>query len=61
MSTDYLLFDDVPRNADLKSFNDVELVDLVFKAENISEEARQTAKNVLKALITESNVEKLLK
>ena len=41
VSVDYLLFDDVPKNTDLKKFNDTDLVDLVFQVDNLSHEDRR--------------------
>jgi transcriptional regulator with XRE-family HTH domain len=61
VSTDYLLFDDVPHNTDLVRFNDSELVDLVFKIDTLSDKDRETAKNVLNALITKAKAESLFK
>lgn len=61
VSIDYLLFDEVPKNKDLTKFSDAELVDLIFQIENLSEKNKNTAKNVLKALITQSKAEQLFK
>lgn len=61
VSIDYLLFDDVPKNTDLKRFNDSDFVDLVFQVDNLSDEDRVAAKTLLKALVTKSKAENLFK
>lgn len=61
VSTDYLLFDDVPKNTDISKVIDSGLVDLIFQIDQLSEEDRITAKNVLEALVTKNKVDKLLK
>lgn len=61
VSTDYLLFDDVPKNTDLTRFNDSELIDVMFKVDELSEKDREAAKHILKALVTRSKAEDLLK
>lgn len=61
ISTDYLLFDDVPKNTDLSRFNDSDLVDLIFKVDALSQKERDAAKLLLKALVTNAKAENLFK
>lgn len=61
VSIDYLLFNDVPQNTDLTTFSDAELADLIFKADTLSAEDKEIAKGVIKALITKTRVDNLLK
>ena len=61
VSVDYLLFDDVPKNIDPSKFNDAELVDLMHQSEDLPQEDRATAKNVIKALITKNKAENIFK
>lgn len=60
VSIDYLLLDDAPQNTNINKLNDAELVDLVFQMDGLSEEDKDTAKKLIKALITKSKVETLL-
>lgn len=61
VSTDYLLFDNIPKNTNLTRFNDSELVDLIFKVDNLSIQDRDAAKLLLSALVTKDKAEKIFK
>ena len=59
VSTDYLIYDDVPRNGKIK-IDDPELLENFEKITQLKEEDRSTIKNVIKAMIMKSEMERVV-
>lgn len=59
VSTDYLLFDDAPRESRLHLFDPV-FVECLEKAETLSGEDKNTVKNVVRALLIKNQMRDLL-
>lgn len=59
VSTDYLIYDDVPKNGKIK-IDDPELLEHFERIGQLQEEDRSTIKNVIKAMIMKSDMEKVV-
>jgi transcriptional regulator with XRE-family HTH domain len=59
VTTDYLLFDNVPRNGTMKVV-DPEFVEQFEKIVELNEEERKTIKNVIKAIIAKHQMEHII-
>lgn len=59
VSTDYLIYEDVPRNGKIK-IDDPELLEHFERISQLGEEDKSTIKNVIKAMIMKNEMERVI-
>ncbi|MGA1825017.1 MAG: helix-turn-helix domain-containing protein [bacterium] len=60
VSSDYLLFDNVPRNEHIK-FTDPEIVEQLEKIEKLANEDRDAIKRVIRAMVKNQKIKNVIK